>query len=96
MSKVAKKARTPEEIDQEYRNQALQLGHKESLIKQFEADTARLQGEIHSHHGIMKRLRLDQSALQEAKKGAPMGQVGEENAEVTSVEALAEETGVAS
>ncbi len=58
-----KPTRTKEAIDIEYTQQAAQVGHKTNLIIEQESMLERLQGDIKSHLGNMRKLRKEAEAL---------------------------------
>lgn len=55
--------RTREEINREYADQALQIGHKARLISESEAECTKLQDQVQEHLAIMIKLNAEAMAL---------------------------------
>jgi len=53
--------RTRKDVDQEYSQQALLLGHKSRVLAQIKADFERVQGEINQH--VAKLLELNKEGM---------------------------------
>jgi hypothetical protein len=60
--------RTREEIDQEYSQAAIMLGHKARVLAQVKADAKRLESEIDEHTQILLKLNQEGLALQAVVK----------------------------
>lgn len=72
--------RTRQEIDQEYSNTAILLGHKSRVLAQVKAEAARIEKEIEQHTAQLLELNKEGMALPPELKVAEEAQAPAEGA----------------